>query len=191
MGARVGFGSTTIQLARAFGANVIATARTTEKCSSCLALGAQHALNYAETDFPDEVMKLTSALGVDVIFDWIGEKYFEKHIGILKRKGRLVLIDSWGRDLAKLDLGRVIVKNLYVMGSVLRGRPPSRKGRNRKRRPRYTHPDANFSSDSALDSLYDSVLSRTQEAHAIMEESSHIGKIILTPEEITTPHDDT
>ncbi|MBI4404948.1 MAG: NAD(P)H-quinone oxidoreductase, partial [Deltaproteobacteria bacterium] len=126
-GGTSGIGSTTIQLAKIFGATVIATARTPEKCSACLQLGADYAINYSETQFSEEVQKLTRGNGVDIIFDWIGERYFDKHIALLRRKGRLVLIDCSSGHWGKLNLGRLIDQNLKVIGSVLRRRPFSEK----------------------------------------------------------------
>jgi len=179
-GGTSGIGSTTIQLARAFDAHVIATARTPEKCSACLRLGAHHAINYSQKDFAEEVKKITNDQGVDVIFDWIGEKYFEKHIGLLKRKGRLALIDCSTGEWGKLDLGRLIVKNLYVMGSVLRGRPLSEKTEIARQISKHLIPLLESSKIKPL--IHGTIpFSDAQRAHDIMEESSHIGKIVLVP----------
>lgn len=179
-GGTSGIGSTMIQLARAANATVIATARNAEKCSACLKLGAHHAINYTQTDFTEEVRKITNGQGVDVIFDWIGQDYFEKHISLLKRKGRMVLIDCRSGETGKLDLGRLIVKNLYVMGSVLRGRPSIEKAEIASSVRTRLLPL--ITSNKIKPLIYKQVpFSQAQEPHDIMEKSAHIGKLILVP----------
>ena len=96
------WGKATIDLAE------LARLRFKEKCAACLKLGADLAINYADEDFATKIKEFTKEAGVDVIFDWVSTNYFEKHLNLLKRNGRLVLLDSTTGDFANLDLGRLI-----------------------------------------------------------------------------------
>ncbi len=129
-----GIGVTAIQLGRAFGATVIVTAGSDEKCAACLALGAHHAINYNTQDFVEATLAATNKKGADVILDMVGGKYFERNIAALAIEGRLSLIALLGGRDAKIDLGLVLRKRLTVVGSVLRA-PGFGKGRRRRIAP--------------------------------------------------------
>ena len=109
--------------AKAFGAQVIATAGSEEKCAACLALGADHAINYKTTDFSEEAQKLTSGKGVDVILDMVAGSYVAREIECLAEDGRLVIIAVQGGIKAELNAGLVLRKRLTITGSTLRPRP--------------------------------------------------------------------
>src|SRR5690606_31143075 len=117
-----GIGSTTIQLARAFGAIVIATAGTDEKCDACLKLGAAHAINYRIRDFVDAVTEITNAEGVDVVLDIIGGDYLPRNIDCLRMHGRLLQIGLMGGAKSHIRLYPIMQNRLTITGSLLRPR---------------------------------------------------------------------
>lgn len=177
-GGASGVGSATIQLAKLHGAKVLATAGTPQKCQACIELGADLAIPYKTRSFFDEAKTFTHNQGVDVIFDWVGTSYFESHIRLLKRFGRLVVIDSHTGDDGKLDLLRLLSQNLHVMGSVLRRRPLIEKARICQEVERaWLSP----LSAGTLAPLVHGVfpLDQAQRAHDLMEKSGHTGKIVL------------
>jgi NADPH:quinone reductase len=178
-GGASGVGSVTVQLAKHQGAVVIATGGSPEKCEAIRRLGADAAIPYKSVDFSEEIKRITSGKGVDVIFDWIGTAYFAKHLELLRRFGRLVLIDSHSDETAPLDLLRLISLNLHVMGSVLRRRPIEEKNRIREQVERLFLPAL---SAGQLDPLIHGTfeLTEAQSAHDLMERSGHTGKIVLT-----------
>ena len=127
-GGTSGIGTTAIQLARAFGATVIATAGSDEKCDACRALGAQTAINYKNSDFAVEVGTATGGGGVDVVLDIIGGDYLQRNLDCLRPGGRLVQIGLIGGSRATLDLRGVLQKRLTITGSTLRPRTAAEKG---------------------------------------------------------------
>jgi NADPH2:quinone reductase len=177
-GGTSGIGTTAIQLARAFGAEVYATAGTTEKCDACVKLGAKRAINYKRENFA-EVIKAETGHGVDIILDMIGAAYLEKNLASLARDGCLSIIAFLGGAVAeKVNLGPIMTKRLTVTGSTLRPRTAEEK--------RAIRDDLLSQVWPLLDSgklapviyktfAFDDVV----EAHKLMETSSHIGKIML------------
>jgi NADPH2:quinone reductase len=126
-GGSSGIGTTAIQLARAFGAEVYATAGSAEKCDACVKLGAKRAINYKTEDFA-EVIKAETGHGVDIILDMIGAAYFEKNLASLARDGCLSIIAFLGGAVAeKVNLAPIMVKRLTVTGSTLRPRTAEEK----------------------------------------------------------------
>jgi len=178
-GGSSGIGVTAIQLARAWGANVIVTAGTDAKCDNCLALGAQHAINYNTQDFAAEVMRITEGHGVDVILDMVGGDYVAREVACLAEDGRLVIIAVQGGVKAQFDASLVLRRRLTITGSTLRPRPVAFKGaiaqalrenvwpwlESGKVRPVIFR---QFAAEEAVQS------------HALMESSEHTGKIVLT-----------
>jgi len=127
-GGASGIGTTAIQLARALGAEVYATAGNADKAHLCESLGAVLAINYHQADFLDVIKEHTDNQGVDVIFDIVGGSYLEQNIKLLRTEGRLVVIGILGGAKGTLNLGLVMSKRLTVTGSTLRARPPAAKG---------------------------------------------------------------
>ncbi|OGB75861.1 MAG: NAD(P)H-quinone oxidoreductase, partial [Burkholderiales bacterium RIFOXYC12_FULL_60_6] len=122
-GGTSGIGVTAIQLAKAFGARVLATAGSDEKCAACLALGADAAINYKTHDFQTEVARLTDGQGVDVILDMVAGSYVAKEVQSLREDGRLVIIAVQGGSKSEFNAGLVLRRRLTVTGSTLRPRP--------------------------------------------------------------------
>src|SRR5688572_6922485 len=127
-GGSSGIGTTAIQLARAAGATVYATAGSREKCTACEGLGAAHAINYQTMDFVQAVNELTSGRGVNVILDIVGGDYLERNIECLAIDGRLVQIGLLGGAKAEFNLAKLMQKRLTVTGSTLRIRSVAEKG---------------------------------------------------------------
>jgi len=125
-GGASGIGTTAIQLARAFGSRVLATAGSDEKCRLCEDLGAELAINYRTGRFLDIIKPATG--GVDVILDIVGGAYLDDNTKLLNAEGRLVIIGILGGAKGELNLGRVLTKRLVITGSTLRARSPSAKG---------------------------------------------------------------
>jgi NADPH2:quinone reductase len=178
-GGTSGIGTTAIQLARAFGAEVYATAGSKEKCEACVKLGAKRAINYRTEDFAD-VVKAETGTGVDVVLDMIGAAYFEKNLASLARDGCLSIIAFLGGAVAeKVNLSPIMVKRLTVTGSTLRPRTAEEK--------RAIRDDLRSEVWPLLEAgTVAPVVHRTfafedvVAAHRLMEEGSHIGKIMLT-----------
>jgi NADPH2:quinone reductase len=127
-GGASGIGTTAIQLARALGSTVYATAGSLAKAQLCESLGATRAVNYTDEDFLEVIKPLTGKQGVNVIFDIVGGAYLEKNIKLLATKGRLVVIGILGGSKGTLNLGLMLSKHITVTGSTLRARPPEAKG---------------------------------------------------------------
>lgn len=128
-GGASGIGTTAIQLGRALGARVFATAGSDEKRALCERLGAERAVNYRAEKFVEVIRAATGGAGVDVILDIVGGPYLADNLRLLKEDGRLVVIAALGGPKAELNLGLLFVKRLTVTGSTLRNRPPAEKGR--------------------------------------------------------------
>jgi NADPH2:quinone reductase len=178
-GGTSGIGVTAIQLAKAFGARVITTVGSDEKCAAARALGADVAINYRTQDFSEVVKTETGKRGVDVILDMVGGDYIEKNIRALADDGRLVNIAYQKGSTATVDFIRVMLKRLTITGSTLRIRTNDVKGRiaralEDKVVPRVVSGEIKI----PIDSTYP--LARAAEAHARMESSAHVGKIVLT-----------
>ena len=174
-----GIGTTAIQIARAFGARVLATARTEEKCAFCEALGAERAIAYEDEDFVAVARELTDGRGVDLILDMVGGAYLARNIRALAVEGRLVQIAVREGAEATIPLGLLMVKRLVLTGSTLRPRTVAQKGAIAEAlRERVWPLLAAGSVRPVIHATFD--LDRAAEAHALMESSAHIGKIVLT-----------
>lgn len=181
-GGTSGIGTTAIQLAKAFGAEVYATAGSKEKCEACEKLGATRAINYKEEDFVAVVKEATGGKGVDAILDMIGAAYFERNIASLAKDGCLSIIAFLGGAVAeKVNLTPIMVKRLTVTGSTMRPRTAEEKRAIRDELKSEVWP---LVEKGDIAPLIDNVfkLEDVVEAHRLMESSSHIGKIVLTVE---------
>ena len=178
-GGTSGIGVTAIQLAKAFGARVIATAGSPSKCEACRALGADIAIDYSKEDFVDVIKTATEGRGVDVILDMVGGDYIERNIKCLADDGRLVNIAYQKGSIAQIDFMRVMLKRLTITGSTLRVRTNAIKGGIAQAVAKNAFP---LISAGKVKVLIDSTfpLRDAAAAHARMESSQHIGKIVLT-----------
>ena len=174
-----GIGVTAIQLAKAFGATVFTTAGSDEKCAAARELGADVAINYRTHDFAQVIKSETAGKGVDVILDMVGGDYIEKNIRSLGDDGRLVNIAFQKGSTATVDFIRVMLKRLTLTGSTLRIRSPEVKGDIARSIEEHVIPRIVAGEIKVpIDSTY--LLAKASEAHARMESSAHIGKIVLT-----------
>ena len=177
-GGTSGIGVTAIQLAKAFGAKVYATAGSAEKCAACTGLGADRAINYAAEDFADVIKSETSGKGVDVILDMVGGDYIERNIKSLADDGRMVNIAYQKGSSATIDFMRVMLKRLTITGSTLRIRSAGVKEQIARAVETKVLP---LLIDGKIQIPIDSTfaLADAPAAHARMESSQHIGKIVL------------
>jgi len=178
-GGTSGIGTTAIQIARALGARVLATAGSREKAEACVRLGAARAIDYRREDFVAAVREATGGLGADVILDIVGGEYAARNLDALARGGRLVVIGLLGGAKATINLGKLMQKRAVLTGSTLRPRSVEEKGR---------------IAAALLERVWPLVergdvrpivhatfpLARAADAHRLMESSAHVGKIVLT-----------
>jgi NADPH2:quinone reductase len=178
-GGSSGIGVTAIQLAKALGAKVIVTAGSDDKCAACVALGADHAINYKTQDFVAEVAQLTGKRGVDVILDMVAGEYVAREVKCLADDGRLAIIAVQGGTKSELDTGAVLRKRLTITGSTLRARSVAYKGTLAKALRETVWP---LIEGGRFKPVVHKVFPAAQaaEAHALMESSTHVGKIVLT-----------
>ena len=178
-GGSSGIGTTAIQLAAARGARVFATAGSEEKCAACRELGAELAINYRETDFVEAVKGATGKKGVNLILDMVGGDYIPRNIRALAMDGRLVMIAFLSGPKAEVNFAQVMVKRLTLTGSTLRPQSVAAKAAIAADLRREVWPllDAGKIAP-VMDQTFP--LERADEAHARMESSAHIGKIVLT-----------
>lgn len=178
-GGTSGIGVTAIQMAKAAGATVIATAGSDEKCAACLALGADHAINYRTQDFADEAKRLTGKRGVDVVLDMVAGAYVAREVGCLAEDGRIVIIAIQGGVESQFDAGLVLRKRLTITGSTLRPRPVEFKAAIAQNLKRTVWPW--FESGRIKPVIYRTFpAAEAAAAHALMESNQHVGKIVLT-----------
>lgn len=178
-GGSSGIGVTAIQLAKAWGATVIVTAGTDAKCDNCLALGADHAINYNTQDFGAEVMRITEGRGVDVVLDMVAGDYVAREVACLAEDGRVVIIAVQGGVKAQLDAGLVLRRRLTVTGSTLRPRPVAFKGAIATALREHVWPW--LASGQVRPVIFrEFAAADAAKAHALMESSEHTGKIVLT-----------
>ena len=190
-GGSSGIGVTAIQIAKALGATVIVTAGSDEKCAACVALGADHAINYKIADFAVEVKKLTNGKGVNVILDMVAGSYVAREIECLAEDGRLVIIAVQGGIKAEINAGLVLRKRLTITGSTLRPRSLEFKTAIAKALKDKVWPllEAGIikpvihSTFAAVDAT-EATGSQAALAHTLMESNQHIGKIVLTWEAV-------
>lgn len=178
-GGSSGIGSMAIMLGRAWGAEVIATAGTTEKCQACIGLGARHAINYREDDFMEETRRLTGGRGADVILDLVGGAYLERNLESLGLEGRIAIVATQRGRTGELDIVKLMHKRGRIIGSTMRARSPQQKGAIAQRLFEEIWPllPAKDPIRPAVDSTFP--LADAAKAHERMEAGQHIGKIIL------------
>jgi len=173
-----GIGITAIQLAKAFGATVVATAGSEEKVAFCRTIGADHAINYRTQDFVAEVKRLTNGRGVDVILDMVGGDYMDRNLKSLAADGRLSIIAFLKSSKVECDLRNLMVKRLTVTGSTLRASPFERKAALARELKHEVWPLLDRGEvKTVIHATFP--LADAPKAHALMESSQHIGKIVL------------
>lgn len=177
-GGTSGIGVAAIQLATALGHTVFATAGSDDKCRACERLGAKRGINYRTEDFPVVVRELTGGRGVDVILDMVAGDYIAREIACLADDGRIVIIAVQGGTRAQIDCGAVLRRRLTITGSTLRPRSTEFKGAIARNLRSVVWPL--LESGRVKPMLYRTfALGEAAQAHALMESSEHIGKIVL------------
>ncbi|VXC77447.1 NAD(P)H-quinone oxidoreductase [Massilia sp. 9I] len=177
-GGTSGIGVTAIQLATALGHRVFATAGSDDKCRACEQLGAERGINYKTEDFAAVVKELTGGKGVDVILDMVAGDYIPREIDCLADDGRIALIALLGGAKAEIDLGQVLRRRLSISGSTLRPRPVAFKAAIARSLRERVWPL--FGQGKLKPVIYRTFpLAQAAEAHALMESSTHVGKIVL------------
>ena len=177
-GGTSGIGTTAIQLAKAFGAKVCATAGSDEKCDACVELGADLAINYREDDFVEKVKTWSNGQGVDVILDIVAGDYLAKNIKSLAVEGRLVIIATQGGLKSEINALPIMMKRLTVTGSTLRPRTVEQKSEIAQELREHAWPLLdNGSIKPVIDSIYP--MHQVSDAHRRLDSGTHIGKILL------------
>jgi NADPH2:quinone reductase len=180
-GGTSGIGTTAIQLAKAFGATVVATAGSPEKCEACLRLGADLAVDYRRNDFVSAVKEFTAGQGADVILDMVGGPYIQRNYEAAARDGRIVQIAFLQGSKVELDFTRLMLKRLVHTGSTLRPRSVAEKAAIARALEKHVLPlIAEGRCLPVIDSTF--ALEEVARAHARMDGGQHIGKIVLTVE---------
>jgi NADPH2:quinone reductase len=182
-GGTSGIGTTAIQLAKAFGARVLATAGSDEKCDAMLKLGADEAFNYRTQDWAAEGKRATGGRGVNLILDIVGGDYTPRNLDLLAVEGRLLQIAFLKSPKAEIDFSMVMRKRLTVTGSTLRPRTPTEKGVIARDLLEHAWP---LLEDGTVAPVIHQVfpLAEAAAAHRMMEESTHIGKLVLRVGEV-------
>jgi NADPH:quinone reductase len=180
-GGSSGIGVTAIQLAKALGATVITTVGSDDKAAACLALGADFVINYKTHDFLEETKRITSNQGVNVLLCMVAGSYLPRNIAALADDGRLVVIATQGGNMGELDIGALMRRRLTVTGSTLRPRPIAFKATIAQALKRVVWP---LIESGRIKPVIHTVLDANQadsgaQAHALMESSAHVGKIVL------------
>ena len=177
-GGSSGIGTTAIQLAKAFGARVLTTAGSEEKCEATRQLGAEHAFNYRTQDWVAEAKRVTGGDGVNLILDIVGGDYIARNLDLLSVEGRLLQIAFLKTAKAEVDFSLVMRKRLTVTGSTLRPRSPEEKGAIARELLAQVWPLLERGTVApVIHKVFP--LAEAAAAHRLMEESSHIGKLIL------------
>jgi len=178
-GGSSGIGTTAIQLARTFGARVFVTAGSAEKCRACEALGAERAINYREEDFVAVLRDITGGKGVDVVLDMVGGDYVGRNLAVLGQGGRLVQIAVQKGTKAEIAVHLIMIKQIVFTGSTLRPRSVQEKAVIARSLLENVWPIIEAGTVKPL--IYRTFpLEKASEAHALMDTSAHIGKIVLT-----------
>jgi len=178
-GGSSGIGITAIQIAKAWGATVICTVGNTQKAAACLAVGADAAIDYRQQDFVAQTLKITGSRGVNLILDMVGGTYVEKNLKLLAVDGRLVQIAFLQPSKVEIDLMPIMTKRLTVTGSTMRPRSAANKAD--LAAALRTHVWPLLEQGRLLPSIYKVfTLEQAAEAHALMESSEHIGKIMFS-----------
>ncbi|MBI3515744.1 MAG: NAD(P)H-quinone oxidoreductase [Proteobacteria bacterium] len=178
-GGSSGIGTTAIQLAHAFGARVIATAGSDEKCAACRTLGADVALNYRTEDFVKRAKELTQGKGVELVLDMVGGDYLQRNVSALAVEGRLVQIAFLKPSKVEFDFMPMMLKRLTLTGSTLRARSVADKAEIARALREKVWP---LLDQGKIKPVIHATfpLAEAAKAHALMESSAHIGKIVLT-----------
>jgi putative PIG3 family NAD(P)H quinone oxidoreductase len=176
-GGSSGVGTTAIQLGKLEGAKVIATAGSKQKCDACIALGADHAVNYKESDFVAEVQRITGGRGVDVILDMVGGAYAKRNVASLAVDGRLVHISTGGPVEFCVSLNDVAAKRAVITASRMRPLELDKKREVVRALTDRVWPHLGERVRPVVDRVYP--LEEAAASHARMESSAHIGKILL------------
>ena len=178
-GGSSGIGVTAIQLAKAFGSQVIVTAGSDEKCAACVALGADHAINYRTQDFAAETRRLTGGKGADVVLDMVAGEYIGRELQCLADDGRLALIAVQGGTASAIDAGLVLRKRLAITGSTLRPRSVAYKTALAQALKTQVWPLIESGRiKPVIHQVFPALLAA--DAHSLMESSTHVGKIVLS-----------
>jgi len=177
-GGSSGIGVTAIALAKALGSSVIVTAGTDEKCQACLKLGADHAINYKTQDFVAEVKRLTQGKGVNVVLDMVAGDYIARELQCVAEDGRIAVIATQGGNQSAIDAGLLLRKRIALTGSTLRPRSIAYKAVLAQALKQRVWP---LLESGAIRPVIHQVFEAAQaaQAHALMESSSHVGKIVL------------
>lgn len=178
-GGSSGIGVTAIQLAKAAGATVIVTAGSDDKCAACIALGADHAINYKTQDFVAETKRLTGGKGANVVLDMVAGDYLGREVECTAEDGRIALIAVQGGTKSTVDSGVLLRKRITIAGSTLRPRSVAYKTQLAQELRRTAWP---WLEAGRVRPVIHQVFpaARAAEAHALMESSTHVGKIVLT-----------
>ncbi len=178
-GGSSGIGVTAIQLAKAHGARVIVTAGSDEKGAACVALGADHAINYKTQDFVAETKRLTNGRGADVVLDMVAGDYLGREIECTAEDGRIAVIAVQGGTRSAIDSGLLLRKRIAVSGSTLRPRSIAYKTQLAQALRAKAWP---WLESGKVKPVIHQVFpaAKAAEAHALMESSTHVGKIVLT-----------
>jgi putative PIG3 family NAD(P)H quinone oxidoreductase len=178
-GGTSGIGVSAIQLGKAFGAKVIATAGSDDKCKRCLELGAEHAINYRTEDFAVRALEITGGKGVDVVLDMVAGDYVAREVSCLAEDGRIVLIAVQGGTKSQVDAGLVLRKRLTLTGSTLRARPVAFKAAIAASLRAQVWP---LLAARQVVPVIEQVFPADQaaQAHAAMEAGHHVGKLMLS-----------
>ena len=178
-GGSSGIGVTAIQLARAWGATVIVTAGSDEKCAACIELGASHAINYKTQDFVAEVQRITNGRGADVVLDMVAGDYVAREVECLAEDGRLVIIAVQGGVKSSFNAGLVLRRRLTITGSTLRPRSVEFKAAIAQSLRSWVWPL--IEQGKVRPVIYQTFdAGDAAAAHALMESNQHTGKIVLT-----------
>ena len=178
-GGTSGIGTTAIMLARAFGAIVLTTAGSEEKCRACTTLGADFAINYRTQDFVEEVRKFTDGKGVDVILDIVAGDYVARNYKAAALNGRIIQVGIQNGPARELNLMPMLAKRLTHTGSTLRSRSVAEKAQIAQELEQQVWPLLH--QGKIKPQIFKTFsLEKAAEAHALMESSAHIGKIVLT-----------
>ncbi len=179
-GGSSGIGTTAIQLARAFGARVIATAGSAEKCRACVELGAEAAIDYRNEDFVARTKEITGGRGVDVVLDMVAGPYLSRNVNVLAKDGRLIVIAVQGGNKdPDLDIRKVMLNRITITGSTMRARTRAEKGAVAAGLLEHVWPKLEAGQCApVIHGVFP--LEQVAEAHRLMESSTHIGKIVLT-----------
>jgi len=178
-GGSSGIGTTAIQLGKAFGAKVIATAGSAEKCKACLELGAERAINYRSEDFVVACQEATAGKGVDVILDMVAGAYTDRNIAAAAADGRIVQIAVLAGANVTLNIARLMMKRVTLTGSTLRPRSRAFKGALAQALETKVWPLlAAGQVRVVLDSTF--ALNKAADAHRRLDAGEHIGKVVLT-----------